>query len=40
MIQDHFKIAYVFVAGDIKVTSPITVEGSIKQILRWIEFTK
>ena len=30
------KMAYVFVTGDVKVTAAITVEDSIKQILRWI----
>ena len=30
---------FVFVTSDIKVTAPITVEDSIKQILRQIGFT-
>ena len=32
-------MAFVFVIGDVKVTTPITVGDYIKQILRWIEFT-
>ena len=32
-------MAYVFVTGDVKVTTTITVEDSIKQILIWIGFT-
>ena len=32
-------MAYVFVKGDVTVTAPITLEDSIKQILRWIGFT-
>ena len=33
-------MAYVFVTCDVKVTATITVENSIKQILRWIVLTK
>ena len=32
-------MVYVFVTGDVKVTSPITEEGSTNQILRRIWFT-
>ena len=33
MIKENLKMAYVFVAGDVKVTAPITEEGYIKKIL-------
>ena len=29
-IKENFRMAYVFVTGDVKVTAPITVEDSIK----------
>ena len=32
-------MSYVFLSGDVKVTAPITVDCSIKQILRCIGFT-
>ena len=34
IIKKNFKVAYVFVTGDVKVTATITVEDSIKQILQ------
>ena len=36
IIEENLKMAYVFVTDDVKVIAPITVEGSIKQILWWI----
>ena len=39
IIKDDLKMAYVFVAGDLKVTAMITVEDAIKKILQWILFT-
>ena len=39
LIIKEKKIAYAFVTYDIKVNAPITVEYSIKTILRWVVFT-
>ena len=38
-IKDNFKMDYVFVTGDVKVTVSITVGYSINKILLYIGFT-